>query len=128
MRLALKNDARVIHAHVESLLVENQINETYEAKDTNMARYLQVCKGIIKGFQVCDVIHVPRSQNKKADALSKMASYFEDPSMEVKVEELALPTIYTTTYVLFRPWKETGLRPYWNILLRVIYPREGQKP
>jgi ribonuclease HI len=44
LRLALKNDTRIICAHVNSLLVANQINEAYEAKNATMAQYLHVCK------------------------------------------------------------------------------------
>jgi hypothetical protein len=61
-----------------------------------MAQYLYVCQNLMKNFQVCEVLYVSRSQNKKANALSKLASCFTDPSTKVSIEELAQPAINMT--------------------------------
>ncbi|KAD0423211.1 hypothetical protein E3N88_44289 [Mikania micrantha] len=85
-------NARKVVAHVDSLLVSNQINGVYEIKEERMKQYVQVVEGLMAKFESCVVIHVPRSQNKKADALSKLASSFADPVKEISVEEVLVPT------------------------------------
>ncbi|XP_076924280.1 uncharacterized protein LOC143586678 [Bidens hawaiensis] len=65
---------KCIQAHVDSLLVANQVNGDYEAKDHKMIEYLKKTKELLQGFQEARVIHIPRGQNKKSDALSKLAS------------------------------------------------------
>ncbi|KAK9070269.1 hypothetical protein SSX86_010669 [Deinandra increscens subsp. villosa] len=93
LKLALKYKAKHVRAHIDSLLAANQINAEYEAKDEAMAKYLSVCKALIKAFETCVVMHVPRSKNKKADALSKLASCFAEPLQNVHVEEMKDPAI-----------------------------------
>ncbi|XP_076930872.1 uncharacterized protein LOC143595834 [Bidens hawaiensis] len=83
-----------IQAHVDSLLVANQVNGDYEAKDHKMIEYLKKTKELLQGFQEARVIHIPRGQNKKADALSKLASIdFDHLAKEVRVETLGQPSI-----------------------------------
>ncbi|KAD2806282.1 hypothetical protein E3N88_39659 [Mikania micrantha] len=86
------NKKPIVVAHVDSLLVSNQINGVYEIKEERMKQYVQVVEGLMAKFESCVVIHVPRSQNKKADALSKLASSFADPVKEISVEEVLVPT------------------------------------
>jgi hypothetical protein len=76
LRLAVKMKAQAVQAHMD------------EAKDGTMAQYLHVCQGVMKIFRACEVVHVSRSQNKKVDALSKLASCFTDPTTKVSIEEL----------------------------------------
>ncbi|KAI3797126.1 hypothetical protein L1987_32378 [Smallanthus sonchifolius] len=94
LRLAQKMGVRKLHAHVDSMLVANQINGSYDAKEESMKRYLKKAQAIIKLFDECKVIHIPRSKNKKADALSKLASVtFTHLAKEVRVEVLESPSI-----------------------------------
>jgi ribonuclease HI len=89
LRLARDLKAKNIKAHVDSLLVANQISGNYNAKDPSMAKYLQETKELMKLFTSCEVVYVPRSQNKKANALSKLASVgFSHLANEVRVQEL----------------------------------------
>nr|GEY20124.1 reverse transcriptase domain-containing protein [Tanacetum cinerariifolium] len=44
------------------------------AKEDNMIKYLEIAKGLVSGFKTFSISQVPRSRNKKADALSKIAS------------------------------------------------------
>ncbi|XP_076903875.1 uncharacterized protein LOC143559057 [Bidens hawaiensis] len=87
-----------IQAHVDSLLVANQVYGDYEAKDHKMIEYLKKTKELLQGFQEAKVIHIPRGQNKKADALSKLASVaFDHLAKEVRVETLEQPSILEKT-------------------------------
>jgi ribonuclease HI len=74
LRLASKYKLEVLTAHVDSLLVANQINGTYEAKEYTMKAYVKLAKQLKGGFKKCDVVQISRTQNKRADALSKLAS------------------------------------------------------
>ncbi|KAI3725412.1 hypothetical protein L1987_65200 [Smallanthus sonchifolius] len=92
LRWAVEKGARNVRAHVDSLLVANQINEIYEAKGPTMARYLNTCKSLLRQFVSWEVIHIPRSQNNKADALSKIASNFSDPMKAIHLEIIQIPS------------------------------------
>ncbi|GJR24116.1 reverse transcriptase domain-containing protein [Tanacetum coccineum] len=73
----------------DSKLVANQVNGTYTAKETDMIKYLEKVKALASTFRAFSIKQVPRSKNKKADALSKMASTsFAHLSKQVLVEEL----------------------------------------
>nr|GEX15351.1 reverse transcriptase domain-containing protein [Tanacetum cinerariifolium] len=70
-------------------LVANQVNETYIANEADMIRYLEKVRTLNNGFRMFSIKQVPRSENKKADALSKIASTsFKHISKQVLVEEL----------------------------------------
>ncbi|GKB61676.1 reverse transcriptase domain-containing protein [Tanacetum coccineum] len=78
-----------LQANVDSQLVANQVNGTYVAKENDMVRYLEKVKTFINNFKAFSIKQVPRSENKKADALSKIASTsFAHLSKQVLVEEL----------------------------------------
>ncbi|GJS50232.1 reverse transcriptase domain-containing protein [Tanacetum coccineum] len=67
---------------------------TYAAKQLSIKSYLQKVKTALKGFEGYTFEHVRRNQNKKADALSKLASMtFEHLTKEVLVEVLAKRSI-----------------------------------
>ncbi|GJR01662.1 reverse transcriptase domain-containing protein [Tanacetum coccineum] len=67
----------------------NQVNGTYIAKETDMIKYLEKVKTLASTFRAFSIKQVPRSKNKKADALSKIASTsFAHLSKQVLVEEL----------------------------------------
>nr|GEZ74327.1 reverse transcriptase domain-containing protein [Tanacetum cinerariifolium] len=75
--------------NVDSRLVANQVNGTYVAKEADMIRYLKKVKALAGSFKAFSIKQIPRSENKKADALSKIASTsFVHLSKKVLVEEL----------------------------------------
>ncbi|GJY08614.1 reverse transcriptase domain-containing protein, partial [Tanacetum coccineum] len=83
--MGLKN----LQANVDSRLVANQVNGTYIAKEADMIRYLEKVRTITNGFRMFSIKQVPRSENNKADALSKIApTSFAHLSKQVLVEEL----------------------------------------
>ncbi|GJU68649.1 reverse transcriptase domain-containing protein [Tanacetum coccineum] len=80
---------RNVQVSVDSKLVANQILGTYVAKEENMGKYLKKAKSLISGFANFSISQVPRSKNKKADALSKIAlTSFAHLSKQVLVEIL----------------------------------------
>ncbi|XP_022040051.1 uncharacterized protein LOC110942585 [Helianthus annuus] len=91
LRMAQSMGATRVDAYVDSLLVNNQVNETYEAKDESMAKYLAKTKELIASFDNVTLNHVHRGKNQIADALSKLAT--SGMESEVKVETLQMPSI-----------------------------------
>ncbi|GJU01949.1 reverse transcriptase domain-containing protein [Tanacetum coccineum] len=80
---------RNMHVSVDSKLVANQVLGAYVAKEENMIKYLEKVKILVSGFDNFSISQVPRSKNKKADALSKIASTsFAHLSKQVLVEIL----------------------------------------
>nr|GEY28167.1 reverse transcriptase domain-containing protein [Tanacetum cinerariifolium] len=77
-----------IHVSVDSKLVANQVLGTYVSKEENMIKYLDKVKSLVSRFTNFSISQA-RSQNKKADALSKIASTsFAHLSKQVLVEIL----------------------------------------
>jgi hypothetical protein len=61
----------------------------YIAKEDNMIQYLEKTKSLIQSFDKFTIKQVPRGENKKVDALSKIASTrFAHLSKQVLVEVL----------------------------------------
>ncbi|XP_076924610.1 uncharacterized protein LOC143587105 [Bidens hawaiensis] len=80
--------------YVDSMLIAGQINGTYEAKNDSMASYASQAKDLMLQFSSCKVIHIKRSENKSADALSKLASTnFEHFAKDIHIEILDRPFV-----------------------------------
>nr|GEV30003.1 reverse transcriptase domain-containing protein [Tanacetum cinerariifolium] len=89
LRIAEQIGVKNLQANVDSRLVTNEVNGTYVAKDPGMIKYLEKVKNLASTFKEFSIKQVPRGENKKADALSKMASTsFAHLSKEVLVGEL----------------------------------------
>nr|GEY16926.1 reverse transcriptase domain-containing protein [Tanacetum cinerariifolium] len=89
LRIAAQMGVKNVQVSVDSKLVANQVLGTYMAKEDNMIKYLEIVKGLVSGFTTFSISQVPRSKNKKADALSKIASTsFMHLSKQVLVEVL----------------------------------------
>ncbi|GKE89710.1 reverse transcriptase domain-containing protein [Tanacetum coccineum] len=74
LRIAAQMGVRNVHVSVDSKLVANQVLGTYVAKEENMIKYLEKAKSLVSGFANFSISQVPRSKNKNADALRKIAS------------------------------------------------------
>ncbi|GJW49299.1 reverse transcriptase domain-containing protein [Tanacetum coccineum] len=89
LRIAEKMGVENLQANVDSKLVANQVNGSYIAKESGMVQYLNKVKTLAKSFKEFSIKQIPRSENKKADALSKIASTsFAHLNKQVLVEEL----------------------------------------
>ncbi|GKA33078.1 reverse transcriptase domain-containing protein [Tanacetum coccineum] len=89
LKIAEQMGIKNLQANVYSRLVANQVNRSYIAKDEGMIQYLEKVKTLANNFRKFSVKQVPRSENKKADALSKIASTsFAHLTKQVLVEEL----------------------------------------
>ncbi|GJV58278.1 reverse transcriptase domain-containing protein [Tanacetum coccineum] len=124
LRIVAQMGVRNVHVSVDSKLVANQVLGAYFAKEENMIKYLKKVKSLVSGFTNFSISQVTRSQNKKADALSKIASTsFAHLSKQVLVEILKEKSIQekeVTTVV-----EEDG--PTWMTPI-IEYLKEGTLP
>ncbi|GJV23267.1 reverse transcriptase domain-containing protein [Tanacetum coccineum] len=89
LRIAGQMGVQNLQANVDSKLVANQVNGVYIAKESSMIKYLEKVKNLASTFKEFSIKQVPRGENKKAYALSKIASTsFAHLSKQVLVEEL----------------------------------------
>ncbi|GKD59290.1 reverse transcriptase domain-containing protein [Tanacetum coccineum] len=89
LRIATKMKVERMHAFVDSKLVANQVEGSYEAKSKKTKKYKEKVLKIIQSFNNFRISHIPREENRKADALSKLAAVqCEGLTKGVLIEEL----------------------------------------
>nr|GEW60139.1 reverse transcriptase domain-containing protein [Tanacetum cinerariifolium] len=74
LRIAAQMGVKNVYVSVDSKLVANQVLGAYVTKEENMIKYLERVKSLVSGFTNFSINQVPRSKNKKVNALSKIAS------------------------------------------------------
>ena len=65
--------ARRVLVRADSLLVVEQLGGTYRVKNPTLRRLHEEARGLAKRFERVTYEHVPRAQNKRADALVNRA-------------------------------------------------------
>ncbi|XP_071714922.1 uncharacterized protein [Rutidosis leptorrhynchoides] len=89
-------------AFTDSQLVANQVNGSFEAHELSMQKYLRLLQALAMRFEHFELAQVPKSQNKKVDALSKLAALtFSHFQKQVWVEELPSKSIDNDVMVAF---------------------------
>ncbi|GKD56637.1 reverse transcriptase domain-containing protein [Tanacetum coccineum] len=89
LRIAEQIGVKNLQANVDLRLVANQVNGSYIEKEPGIIKYLKKVRDLTSTFKEFSIKQVPRGENKKADALSMMASTsFAYLSKQVLVEEL----------------------------------------
>nr|GEX52691.1 hypothetical protein [Tanacetum cinerariifolium] len=74
LRIATNIKVEKMHAFIDSKLVSNQVEGSYKAKGEKTKKYKEKVEEIIRSFSNFRISHIPREENKKADALSKLAA------------------------------------------------------
>ncbi|XP_071695148.1 uncharacterized protein [Rutidosis leptorrhynchoides] len=89
LRIAKEMKIEHLQAFVDSQLVANQVLGIFEARQPTIQLYMSKVRELVESFRSFTIEHVRRSQNKKADALSKLASItFAHLAKEVLIEVL----------------------------------------
>ncbi|GJW03690.1 reverse transcriptase domain-containing protein [Tanacetum coccineum] len=89
LQIAKEMQVRDIYAFVDSKLVASQMEGSYEAKGERMIKYREKVLELAGAFNRFRITHIPRAENRKVDALSKLATVqFDHLSKEVLVEVL----------------------------------------
>ena len=82
-----------VEIYLDSRLVVNQVQGSFEAQDSQMRAYLQVVKQIMNKFRMAKVDQVARAQNRHADSLATLASSMtEEVPRLIKVELIEEPS------------------------------------
>ncbi|GKA53704.1 reverse transcriptase domain-containing protein [Tanacetum coccineum] len=126
LRIAQEMEITKLAIFLDLQLVVNQIKGTYAAKQLSIKSYLQKVKIALKGFEGYTVEHVRRNQNKKADALSKLASMtFEHLTKEVLVEVLVKRSIEEKEVLKLEiKEKSSWMSPIQEYLLSGLLPED----
>ncbi|GJX27179.1 reverse transcriptase domain-containing protein [Tanacetum coccineum] len=129
LRIAQEMEIMKVAIFLDSQLVVNQIKGTYTAKQLSIKSYLQKVKTALKGFEGYTVEHVRRNQNKKANALSKLASMtFEHLTKEVLVEVLAKRSIEEKEVLKVEiEEKRSWMSPIQEYLLSGLLPEDTKE-
>nr|GEV96402.1 reverse transcriptase domain-containing protein [Tanacetum cinerariifolium] len=129
LRIAEQMGAKNLQAHVDSRIVANQVNESYVAKEPGMIQYLEKVRSLTSTFKEFSIKQVPRGENKKADALSKIASTsFAHLRKQVLVEELKEKLIdEKEVLAVVEEEGRTWMTPIYEYLAEGILPDEKKK-
>ncbi|KAL2228584.1 UNVERIFIED_CONTAM: hypothetical protein Sindi_1838100 [Sesamum indicum] len=77
LELAYEAGARDLEVFIDSQLIALQIEGTYEIKEKTMTSYKEILKQLMNKFDKCSILQVPRTENDKADALSKFRAVMD---------------------------------------------------
>ncbi|GJX60856.1 reverse transcriptase domain-containing protein [Tanacetum coccineum] len=105
------------------------VNGSYVAKESVMVQYLEKVKTLASNFNEFSIKQVPRSENKKVDALSKIASTsFAHLSKQVLVEELKEKSINEKEVLaIVEEEGHTWMTPICEYLTKKILPKDKKK-
>ncbi|GKD45430.1 reverse transcriptase domain-containing protein, partial [Tanacetum coccineum] len=89
LRIATKMKVEKMHAFVDSKLVANQVEGSYKVKGEITKKYKEKALEMVRSFNNFQISHIPREENRKSDALSKLAAVrCEGLTKGVLIEEL----------------------------------------
>ncbi|GJT89759.1 reverse transcriptase domain-containing protein [Tanacetum coccineum] len=130
LRIAKQIGIKNLQANVDSRLVANQVNGSYVAKESGMVQYLEKVRTLASNFKKFLIKQVPKSENKKADALSKIASTsFAHLTKQVLVEELNEKSINEIEVLaIVEEEGDTWMTPIYNYLAKEKLPVDKKKP
>lgn len=66
---ALEQDATELEVRMDSLLIVNQCNGSFKVRDAKLQPLYVKAMGLAQRFQKIGFNHIPREQNKEADAM-----------------------------------------------------------
>ncbi|XP_071713323.1 uncharacterized protein [Rutidosis leptorrhynchoides] len=131
VELRITKEMKIEHlqAFVDSQLVANQVLGIFEARQPTMQLYLSKVRELVESFRSFTIEHVRRSQNKKADALSKLASItFAHLAKEVLVEVLEKRSIEAQeVHDLITEEENTWMKPLREYLELKILPEDKKE-
>ncbi|GJY21918.1 reverse transcriptase domain-containing protein [Tanacetum coccineum] len=129
LRIAEQMGIKNLQANVDSRVVANQVSGSYIAKELGMIQYLEKVKALARNFRKFSIKQVPRSENKKAYALSKIASTsFAHLTKQVLAEELKEKSINKAEVLeIVEEEGDTWMTPIYNYLMTETLPTEKDK-
>ncbi|XP_076912793.1 uncharacterized protein LOC143571188 [Bidens hawaiensis] len=90
-----------------------------------MASYLSQAKDLMQQFTSCKVVHIKRSENRPADALSKRASTsFDHMGRDVRIEVLNAPSVPQHQVLVIQTVTSSCLEPIMSYLSSGTLPED----
>ncbi|XP_068497746.1 uncharacterized protein [Phaseolus vulgaris] len=106
--LAKEMGAKALMAKSDSLLITGQVTDEFQAKDPQMAAYLEYVKELRRSFSLFEVVHVPREQNARVDLLAKLASSSKGGRQRTVIQEtLKTPRAFAADHQVLQVCKST---------------------
>ncbi|GKD32251.1 reverse transcriptase domain-containing protein [Tanacetum coccineum] len=129
LRIAEQMGVKNLQTNVDSRLVANQVNGSYVAKELGMVQYLEKVKCLTSNFKEFSIKQVSQSENKKANALSKIASTsFAHLSKQVLMKELKEKSINEKEFLaIVEEEGHTWMTPVYECLTKEILPEDKKK-
>ncbi|GJT80984.1 reverse transcriptase domain-containing protein [Tanacetum coccineum] len=129
LRIATDMKIKNLSIFVDSQLVANQVKGLFEARQHMIKQYLEKTNEFLRSFNSYTMEYVRRDQNKKVDALSKLASMtFSRLAKEVLVEVLSEKLIVQREVAdIIKEEGENWMLPIREYLLFGLLPKDPQK-
>ena len=86
--LEMEMDAKTTCLEVfgDSKLIINQVLLHYDVKKSELIPYCKYAKRLLGWFDHISITHIPRNENKQADALAKLATALALPNPKIKIQ------------------------------------------
>ncbi|GJY88224.1 reverse transcriptase domain-containing protein [Tanacetum coccineum] len=115
--LSIRLEVHHLQVFTDSLLVTNHVKGTYEAREESMKRYIAKVQSLQERFKSFSITQIPHSKNKRANALSKLASSsFVHLTKKVLVEIIPCRSIDMKTVNTVEEPETTWMDPIINYL------------
>ncbi|GKF46205.1 putative nucleotidyltransferase, ribonuclease H, partial [Tanacetum coccineum] len=125
LELAIQMEAWCFEVYTDSLLLANQLKGLYEAREDIMRRYLAKVRELQGHFINFTITHIPRSKNKRADALSKLASSsFAHLTNSVLVEVVPCRSIKVKAINTIKEVSDNWMEPIIDYLTNEALPED----
>ncbi|GJU99498.1 reverse transcriptase domain-containing protein [Tanacetum coccineum] len=129
LRIAKEMQIQELAIFVDSQLVANQVKGLFEARQQTVKQYLEKTMGLLSNFPSYSIEHIKREQNKKADALSELASMtFSKLAKEVLVEVIQTKSVAEKEITnIVKKDEDNWMVPIREYLKEGIIPKDPQK-
>jgi len=123
LKLANEVGAKKLRCYIDSQLVQGQVANKYQTKETVLPRYYHTAKTLIDDFDFFKMYHIPRESNTKENLLSKLASTKNIGNLKTIIQEtLQALTIDTKEVMAGEEEEPDWMTPYKNFLIRGVLP------
>ncbi|XP_019431067.1 PREDICTED: uncharacterized protein LOC109338316, partial [Lupinus angustifolius] len=76
LQAAIESKAKILEVFGDSALVIHQVKGEWETRDSKLIPYRDHIRRLVEQFKKVDFYHIPREDNRLADALSTLSSMF----------------------------------------------------
>ncbi|GJS81625.1 reverse transcriptase domain-containing protein [Tanacetum coccineum] len=118
LRIAEQIGVKNLVAKVDSYLVANQFNRSYEAKEQSMIQYLEKSKAFTDNFKMFSIEQVPQSKNKKEEegyySMTSLIEYLVEGTLLADTKKAQAVKIKARQYTMINDilYKKSFLEPW----------------